>query len=210
MAGPNGLYSTKAIENMLRAGIDPTSWDTVGGPASIKLLVDPNGDTVFAITQHPGAHDEDRGILAELRAGASRQLMQQGCNRAKPRFQVQPANTLFCGPLCRRFHGRVSCWFGPRIRGRANEVCGEQYLPRAYFVTDLAGPSGSYSTGDIDNAIKQIDPTVWDVAGGPASLQLLVDRNRNPVLVISADSGLHDRIAVLEELRAGHEGNVSQ
>ena len=70
VAGPNGLYSTKAIENMLTTGIDPTSWETVGGPASIKLHVNEYGDTVFAITQHPGAHDQIARILAELRAGA--------------------------------------------------------------------------------------------------------------------------------------------
>jgi hypothetical protein len=86
---------------------------------------------------------------------------------------------------------------------------GEQYLPRVYFVKDLAGAGGSYSRADIENTIKQIDPACWDFAGGPASLQVLVDRNRNPVLVISADSGLHDRVeAVLQELRASNELKV--
>jgi hypothetical protein len=82
----------------------------------------------------------------------------------------------------------------------------DQYLPRAYFVADLAG--GSYLIQDIENAITQIDPTV---AGGPAHLQLLIDRNRNPVFIISADSSLHDRVAaVLEELRTGNQKSASQ
>jgi hypothetical protein len=88
---------------------------------------------------------------------------------------------------------------------------GEQYLPRAYFVTDLAGPKGAYSSKDIENAVRQIDPACWDMAGGPANLQLLVDRNRTPVFVISADAGLHDRIAeVLEELRMSNVETTSQ
>jgi hypothetical protein len=69
LAGPLGHYSPKAIENMLTVCIDPTSWETVGGPASIKVITQQSGNSVFAISQQPGAHKEIERILAELRAG---------------------------------------------------------------------------------------------------------------------------------------------
>jgi hypothetical protein len=87
----------------------------------------------------------------------------------------------------------------------------EQYLPKAYFVEDLAGSSGTFSTGDIEKLIQRIDPACWDFAGGPASLQLLLDRNGNPVFVIKADSSLHERIAeTLAEIRQRSEEQAAE
>ena len=93
---------------------------------------------------------------------------------------------------------------------------GEQCLPRAYFVGDLAGTHGLFSAKEIENAITtSIAPTTWDTVGGPASFEALIDRNGNAVLVISQYSGAHEEIArILEELRAGaaakHAVNVTQ
>jgi hypothetical protein len=70
LAGPNGLYSAKSLENMLTISIAPTSWGTVGGPASIKVATGQSSDTVFEISQHPGAHEEIERIFAELGTGA--------------------------------------------------------------------------------------------------------------------------------------------
>jgi hypothetical protein len=70
LAGSEGLYFIQDIEEMLRVGIAPTTWDTVGGPGSIQVRVDKNGQRVLMINQHPGVHDEIVRILEELRAGS--------------------------------------------------------------------------------------------------------------------------------------------
>ena len=79
----------------------------------------------------------------------------------------------------------------------------EQYLPQAYFVGDLAGPKGKYLTDDIEDVITRIDNTTWESAGGLGAIDVLLDRDRNPVFVITHHQSAHDEIArLLAELRA--------
>jgi hypothetical protein len=79
----------------------------------------------------------------------------------------------------------------------------EQYLPRAYFAGDIAGPEGKYLTDDVKDVITRIDPTTWESAGGLGAIDVLFDRDRNPVFVITTHQGAHDAIAsILADLRA--------
>jgi hypothetical protein len=89
---------------------------------------------------------------------------------------------------------------------------GERYLPRTYFVEELAGPNGVYSAKELESLLEtSIEPSSWDRAGGPASVDFVVDRDGNPVFVITQQSSVHDRItALFEELRDGNEGKASQ
>jgi hypothetical protein len=70
LAGVQGLYSVADIESVLRTGLQPTSWDTVGGSASISVSLQSDGNPMLSIRQTPGAHEEIDRIFAQLRAGA--------------------------------------------------------------------------------------------------------------------------------------------
>jgi hypothetical protein len=82
--------------------------------------------------------------------------------------------------------------------------CSEKVRPHAYFVGDLAGPGGQYSVKDVEKMLVGINPMTWEGTGGPASIDVLYDRNKQPVLVITQSDEMHESISSLfSELRTG-------
>jgi hypothetical protein len=122
----------------------------------------------------------------------------------KFRFGLQ---TLFFLVLC--IGGFLAAYRSGLDRGYANgeqKWHGEKHLPHAYYVGDLAGPVGQFPVQELENLVTvNLTPTQWDTVGGPASLEVLYDRQKHPVFVITHNQGVQEAVASLfKELRAAH------